>query len=146
MEYTNRSYTVTVVHISYSRSANVETWITSDGRAYFVQLVEMEGSQEGDESRESIEGSEQSQVGIVPILRNAIAGLISSSFLQRRITSKKFCNRIAGARNSLSSDGKVYAYMMWSLRAGCKSKRLHLTMTAKTSSTTLSLDAQFALR
>ncbi|KAF9023405.1 RIC1-domain-containing protein [Hymenopellis radicata] len=33
---------VTVLQISYSRTAGVETWITSDGRAYFVQLHEPE--------------------------------------------------------------------------------------------------------
>ncbi|TDL28863.1 RIC1-domain-containing protein [Rickenella mellea] len=32
---------VTVAGISYSRLTGVETWITSDGRAYFVQLHEM---------------------------------------------------------------------------------------------------------
>ncbi|KAL5534531.1 hypothetical protein ACEPAG_994 [Sanghuangporus baumii] len=31
---------VTVVQMSYLRVAKVETWITSDGRAYFVQLVQ----------------------------------------------------------------------------------------------------------
>ncbi|THH11772.1 hypothetical protein EW145_g440 [Phellinidium pouzarii] len=31
---------VTVVQMSYSRATGVESWITSDGRAYFVQLVE----------------------------------------------------------------------------------------------------------
>jgi hypothetical protein len=31
---------VTVSKILYSRTTGVETWITSDGRAYFVQLQE----------------------------------------------------------------------------------------------------------
>ena len=31
---------VSVVQMSYSRASGVETWITSDGRAYFVQLSE----------------------------------------------------------------------------------------------------------
>lgn len=38
------SYIVTVTKISYARNTGVETWITSDGRAYLVQLVESEPS------------------------------------------------------------------------------------------------------
>ena len=35
-----RITTVSVVQISYHRQTGFETWITSDGRAYLVQLVE----------------------------------------------------------------------------------------------------------
>ncbi|KAH8120516.1 RIC1-domain-containing protein [Phellopilus nigrolimitatus] len=47
---------VTVAHLAYSRTTSVETWITSDGRAYFVQLSEAEMSQEGSSSELSSAG------------------------------------------------------------------------------------------
>ncbi|PBL00950.1 RIC1-domain-containing protein [Armillaria gallica] len=48
---------VTVAHISYSRATGVETWITSDGRAYFVQLHESES--EGESSTSELVEDEQ---------------------------------------------------------------------------------------
>lgn len=41
-DHTSHQAVVSVSHISYSRTAGVETWITSDGRVYFVQLREPE--------------------------------------------------------------------------------------------------------
>lgn len=44
-------FIVTVQHISHSRTISAELWITSDGRAYFVQLYRVEDDEpesEGD--------------------------------------------------------------------------------------------------
>ncbi|KAL5495557.1 RIC1 [Sanghuangporus weigelae] len=46
---------VTVVQMSYARAAKVETWITSDGRAYFVQLVEMAAGRSNNSSSASLQ-------------------------------------------------------------------------------------------
>ncbi|EJD04265.1 RIC1-domain-containing protein [Fomitiporia mediterranea MF3/22] len=52
---------VTVVQMSYSRAAKVETWITSDGRAYFVQLVEKELSRESNSPQEPVTEEQQNR-------------------------------------------------------------------------------------
>jgi N-acetylmuramoyl-L-alanine amidase len=41
---------VHVSHMIHTRTTGVETWITSDGRAYFVQLAKHESS--GDEQQQ----------------------------------------------------------------------------------------------
>lgn len=43
---------VSIVQMSYSRASGVETWISSDGRAYFVQLTEADTSQPSQENSE----------------------------------------------------------------------------------------------
>jgi hypothetical protein len=50
-----------VSKILHSRATGVETWITSDGRAYFVQLHESSGSETGT-SDSGIAEEESSQV------------------------------------------------------------------------------------
>lgn len=36
-------FAVSVVAIQHWRAVGIDTWITSDGRAYFVQLHELQG-------------------------------------------------------------------------------------------------------
>ena len=51
---------VAVEHMSYSRSTGVETWITTDGRVYFVQLQEV--TYESSDKTGSATSEEYSQV------------------------------------------------------------------------------------
>ena len=54
---------VTVTRMSYSRAAKVETWITSDGRAYFVQLAEFLADLASNSSSSSMDEDLQRCVG-----------------------------------------------------------------------------------
>lgn len=54
---------MTITQISYSRSTGVETWIASDGRAYFVQFIDTIETERLESSSEDHEESE-SHVGI----------------------------------------------------------------------------------
>ena len=47
--------------MSYSRAAKVETWITSDGRAYFVQLVEAAHSRTSDVSNDGTSSTDEAR-------------------------------------------------------------------------------------
>ncbi|PAV22254.1 RIC1-domain-containing [Pyrrhoderma noxium] len=49
---------VTITQISYSRSTGVETWIASDGRAYFVQFIDTIETERLESSSEDHEESE----------------------------------------------------------------------------------------
>lgn len=61
---------VTVSQISFSRITGAETWITSDGRAYFVRLQEAEG-QKGSVSDLGSEDPPRVQVCITKHILNA---------------------------------------------------------------------------
>ena len=50
---------VTVSKILHTRNAGVETWLTSDGRAYFVQLQETSHSEVGTSDLGYSENGEQ---------------------------------------------------------------------------------------
>ena len=53
-------YSVSIVQMSYSRTSGVETWISSDGRAYFVQLTETSPDPASQESTEEMEEQTES--------------------------------------------------------------------------------------